>query len=67
MTYLLIVFPAIKAPMALPTGAGKMCNAATEFETFSVRAKYMAILEIIYSVDQPCLFLMQDELPRIGR
>lgn len=67
LTYLLIIFPAIKAPTALPIGAGVMCNAAIEFEAFSVRAKYVAILEIICSVDQLRLFLVQDDLPRIGR
>lgn len=65
MTYLLIIFPAIKAPTAFPTGPGVMCNAAIELEAFSVRAKYMAMLEIICSVNQPCLSLVQADLPRI--
>ena len=36
---------ATRAPMAFPAGAGMMCIAATEFEAFSVRMKYVAIFD----------------------
>lgn len=50
--HLLIILPAAKAPMAFPTGAGSICRAETEFEAFSVRAKYVAIFETSYIEDQ---------------
>lgn len=62
-----MIFPAIKAPTALPTGPGVMCKAAISLDAFSVRAKYVAILEIICSIDQTHLFLVQDDVPRTGR
>ena len=45
--YLLIHFPAPRAPIALPKDVGIIWSAATELDAFSVRAKYVAIFETI--------------------
>ena len=47
-TYLLINFPAPRAPIALPKDVGKIWSAATELDAFSVRVKYVAIFETIW-------------------